>query len=131
MWGKSSYISFLRIPCSLIYRIVQYICYVWVWFVDLIYALLNSFGICWLCFGLCALRFIFYSSFLLVVGEKSVISFFVFCCGFYVWLFICNLFDCLWEVFDFLWTVFFRGILFWFSRLFIWSRFLVPPLISI
>ena len=66
VWGKSSYISFLRIPCSLIYRIVQYICYVWVWFVDLIYALLNSFGICWLCFGLCALRLSFYSSFLLL-----------------------------------------------------------------
>ena len=41
VWEKSSSISFLRIPCSLIYRIVQYICYVWVWFVDLIYALLN------------------------------------------------------------------------------------------
>ena len=41
VWGKSSYISFLRIPCSFIYRIVQYICYIWVWFVDLIYALLN------------------------------------------------------------------------------------------
>ena len=64
VWGKSSYISFLRIPCSFIYRIVQYICYVWVWFVDLIYALLNSVRICSLCFGLCALRFIFYFSFL-------------------------------------------------------------------
>ena len=81
VWGKSSYISFLRIPCSFIYRIVQYICYVWVWFVDLIYALLNSFGICWLCFGLCAVRFIFYSSFLLIVGEKSVISF----SGLFMW----------------------------------------------
>ena len=64
VWGKSSYISFLRIPCSFIYRIVQYICYVWVWFVDLIYALLNYVRICSLCFGLCALRFIFYFSFL-------------------------------------------------------------------
>ena len=34
-------------------------------------------------------------------------------------------------VLDFLWTVFFRGMLFWFSRLFIWSRCLVQPLISI
>ena len=64
VWGKSSYISFLRIPCSFIYRIVQYICYVWVWFVDLIYALLNSFRIWSVYFGLCALRFIFYFSFL-------------------------------------------------------------------
>ena len=63
VWGKSSYISFLRIPYSFIYRIVQYICYVWVWFVDLIYALLNSFRICSLYFGLCASRFIFYFSF--------------------------------------------------------------------
>ena len=41
VWRKSSKLSFFRIPCSFIYRIVQYILYVWVWFVDLIYALWN------------------------------------------------------------------------------------------
>ena len=64
VWGKSSWISSLRIPYSFIYRIVQYICCFLVWFVDLIYALLNSFRICSLCLGLCALCFIFYFSFL-------------------------------------------------------------------
>ena len=51
-------------------------------------------------------------------------------CGFYVWLFIFHLFDCLIEVFDFLWTVFFHWMLVLFSCLFIWSRCLVPPLIA-
>ena len=46
-WGNSSWISILRIPCSFLYSIVQYICYVWVLFFDFIYAVPNWFWLCW------------------------------------------------------------------------------------
>ena len=82
-------------------------------------------SLCLLCLGIifwlyvCVIEFI----------ENVLIS--VFGCGFYVWVFICHLLDCLCEVLDFLWTVFFLGMLFLFPRLFIWSRCLVQPLMSI
>ena len=64
VWGKSSYISFLRIPSSFMYRIVQYICYVWVLFFDFLHTLYNLFRIFWfLCLVvgfMCGFLFVIY-----------------------------------------------------------------------
>ena len=75
VWINTSWASLLRIPCFLQYRLVCYLCYVWVLFVDLIYALSYRF---WICLFLCLfMRFMFGVLFLIsfVVCEKRLIYF--------------------------------------------------------
>ena len=68
LWRSTSYLSLLRIPFCLLYRIVRYLCYVLVFFVDL--------SIC-----LCALCFFFMCHFFCCGLEELDFLLVAFCLG--------------------------------------------------